>query len=151
MTSKSLEELQQENSRLNDRIRKAIEVFTEQKNTISILTADKEALEAETLILKDKIQALEESATKRSENDGKFFDQLQAITELEDAMAEMKSEHSRIEIQMRSDIKQRDEEISSLKSTVDDRMKDLKSMVDVLSSVYKNAADTYKKIEKSMK
>lgn len=74
-----IETLQAENEKLNGRLRKAIQVFNQQK-------ADIERLESEKTALSNRVSELEQIAVTSTENDTKFFEQLQEIDELKDLL-----------------------------------------------------------------
>ena len=99
----TIEQLQEENDKLQARIKKAIQVFSEQKKTIEDLKTDKTTLTTENDKLKSKIVELETKITEFEKNDDKFFDQ---IAEIDKINEELKSS--------KSDCKQLAEENSSL-------------------------------------
>lgn len=99
----TIEQLQEENDKLQARLKKAIQVFSEQKKTIEDLKTDKTALTTENDKLKSKIVELESKITEFEKNDDKFFDQ---IAEIDKINEELKSS--------KSDCKQLAEENSSL-------------------------------------
>lgn len=99
----TIEQLQEENDKLQARLKKAIQVFSEQKKTIEDLKTDKTTLTTENDKLKSKIVELESKITEFEKNDDKFFDQ---IAEIDKINEELKSS--------KSDCKQLAEENSSL-------------------------------------
>ena len=99
----TIEQLQEESDELQARLKKAIQVFSEQKKTIEDLKTDKTTLTTENDKLKSKIIELETKITEFEKNDDKFFDQ---IAEIDKINEELKSS--------KSDCKQLAEENSSL-------------------------------------
>jgi len=81
------QELQQEIDKLNARLKKAINVFNEQKNTIERLTTERDELKARTNDYETRLKALEDSLAEKSTADDKFFDQLNEINTLEETVS----------------------------------------------------------------
>lgn len=79
-----IETLQLENEKLNARLQKAIQVFSEQKTTI-------QNLNDENALLKNKL-AEAESKARSAEDDAKFFEQVSEIDNLTKALNDTKIE-----------------------------------------------------------
>ena len=86
------QELLQENEKLNGRLQKAITVFGEQKATITRLTEERDSANADIEKLKNRIAELEAKANEASENDAKFFEQLNEIQVLEGRVNKLKND-----------------------------------------------------------
>ena len=86
------QELLQENEKLNGRLQKAITVFGEQKATITRLTEERDSANADIEKLKNRITELEAKANEASENDAKFFEQLNEIQVLEGRVNKLKND-----------------------------------------------------------
>ena len=87
----TVEELTLENERLNGRLKKAIQVFNEQKATINRLTEERDSANAEIEKLKSRISELEKSVAENSENDSKFFEQIQEIDDLKTKVSQLQT------------------------------------------------------------
>ena len=83
------QELTQENEKLRARLQKAITVFTEQKNTISRLTVERDDAKEELAKLNERIAQLEEVTKSIDEQDDNFFKQ---VEEIEDLSAKLKEQ-----------------------------------------------------------
>lgn len=83
------QELIQENEKLRARLQKAISVFTEQKNTISRLTVERDDAKEELAKLNKRIAQLEEVTKSIDEQDDNFFKQ---VEEIEDLSAKLKEQ-----------------------------------------------------------
>ena len=83
------QELTQENEKLRARLQKAITVFTEQKNTISRLTVERDDAKEELTKLNERIAQLEEVTKSIDEQDDNFFKQ---VEEIEDLSAKLKEQ-----------------------------------------------------------
>ena len=83
------QELIQENEKLRGRLQKAITVFTEQKNTISRLTVERDDAKEELTKLNERIAQLEEVTKSIDEQDDNFFKQ---VEEIEDLSAKLKEQ-----------------------------------------------------------
>ena len=86
------EELQQQNEKLKQRLAKAIEVFKEQKENIERLTAERDKARLETKEAEERIEEFTKKLEEKSENDEKFFEQLNEIQELEKCTQKLKSD-----------------------------------------------------------
>lgn len=105
------QELLQENEKLNGRLQKAITVFGEQKATITRLTEERDSANADIEKLKNRIAELEAKANEASENDAKFFEQLNEIQVLEGRVNKLKNDCE----DAYDKIAQKDSEINALK------------------------------------
>ena len=76
--------LQQENEKLNSRLKKAIQVFSDQKENIERLTAESAELQEIIKTKTSRIEELENKLKEKEQDDNKFFDQLQEIDKLND-------------------------------------------------------------------
>ena len=154
--------LQAEIDKLNGRLKKAVQVFNEQKANIDRLTTEREnAL----LSLKDRegrIEELESRLAEKEQDDNKFFEQLQEIDTLNETIAELQKsvavltekndELESVLHEKKAMLECADTKIVSLEKTVADRVADLKSIADVFAStaaaVAKSAASVKKQAEK---
>lgn len=105
------QELLQENEKLNGRLQKAITVFSEQKATITRLTEERDSANADIEKLKNRIAELEAKANEASDNDAKFFEQLNEIQVLEGRVNKLKNDCE----DAYDKIAQKDSEINALK------------------------------------
>lgn len=76
------QELIQENEKLKARLQKAVVVFNEQKTTIARLTEERDDARNDLQKAQTVIAELETKANEASENDSKFFEQIQEIEDL---------------------------------------------------------------------
>jgi len=81
----TIEELQQENEKLQGRLQKAIAVFGEQKANIERLTQERDAAQAQVTALQEQVKRFENQINENAEKDEKFFEQLGEINQLEEA------------------------------------------------------------------
>ena len=85
-----LEQLRQENEKLNARLKKAITVFNEQKETISRLTEERDnavsIVESKDALITD----LRAKIAEKDADDTKFFEQLQEIDNLNEEIQNQK-------------------------------------------------------------
>lgn len=77
------EELQQQNEKLNQRLSKAIEIFKEQKENIVQLTEERDKARLELKEAEARVEELTKKLEEKSENDEKFFEQVNEIQVLE--------------------------------------------------------------------
>ena len=154
--------LQAEIDKLNGRLKKAVQVFNEQKANIERLTTEREnALSA----LKDRegrITELESKLAEKEQDDNKFFEQLQEIDTLNETIAELQKsvaalmgkndELESVLHEKNAMLECADTKISSLEKVVSYRVADLKSIADVFANtaaaVTKSAASVKKQVEK---
>ena len=154
--------IQAEVDKLNGRLKKAVQVFNEQKANIERLTTEREnALSA----LKDRegrITELESKLAEKEQDDNKFFEQLQEIDTLNETVAELQKSVA-VLMEKNDELKSKKKKkgtllesahtkIESLEKTVADRVADLKCIADVFAStaaaVAKSAASVKKQAEK---
>lgn len=109
------QEMQQEIDKLNARLKKAINVFNEQKTTIERLTTERDELKVRTNDYETRLKALEDSLAEKSTADDKFFDQLNEINTLEETLSTTISLKDEIEQKLASEI----EKNKNLSSAVD--------------------------------
>lgn len=83
------QELQQEIDKLNARLKKAINVFNEQKTTIERLTTERDELKVRTNDYEKRLKELEDSLAEKAMADDKFFDQLNEINDLEETLSKI--------------------------------------------------------------
>ena len=88
------QELIQENEKLNARLKKAIDVFKEQKDNITRLTEERDSAKKEVAKLETRVQELETKAAESSENDSKFFDMLNEIDEINGKVKQLETDKS---------------------------------------------------------
>lgn len=86
------QELIQENDKLNARLKKAIQVFSEQKVTIERLTAERDDARNDKTTLEERVKELEAKQAEADENDAKFFDQLSEIDALKGNIEQINGE-----------------------------------------------------------
>jgi chromosome segregation ATPase len=86
----TIEQLQEENKKLNARLAKAVAVFKEQKENLDSLTAERDSAKADIVGLSSRITELEAKLQEKSSDDTKFFEQLEEISKLEEQLAENK-------------------------------------------------------------
>lgn len=86
----TIEQLQEENKKLNARLAKAVTVFKEQKENLDRLTAERDSAKADIVGLSARITELEAKLQEKSSDDTKFFEQLEEISKLEEQLAENK-------------------------------------------------------------
>ena len=84
----TIEQLQEENKKLNARLAKAVTVFKEQKENLDRLTAERDSAKADIVGLSARITELEAKLQEKSSDDTKFFEQLEEISKLEEQLAE---------------------------------------------------------------
>lgn len=84
----TIEQLQEENKKLNARLAKAVTVFKEQKENLDRLTAERDSAKEDIVGLSSRITELETKLQEKSSDDTKFFEQLEEISNLEEQLAE---------------------------------------------------------------
>lgn len=154
--------LQAEIDKLNGRLKKAVQVFNEQKANIERLTSERDDA-LQTIKVRDgRIDELESKLAEKEQDDNKFFEQLQEIDTLNENVTELqKSVESLMgrNDELKSELDKKGTllesahaKIASLEKVVADRMADLKSIADVFAStaaaVAKSAASVKKQAEK---
>lgn len=86
------QELIQENTKLQARLQKAVEVFKEQKADIQRLTEEKSVCVSENERLQKRINELEKLAEDKNEKDDQFFEQVQEIENLKSTIETINGE-----------------------------------------------------------
>ena len=165
-----LEQLKQENEKLNARLKKAITVFNEQKETISRLTEERDnavsVVEAKDALITD----LRNKIAEKDADDTKFFEQLQEIDSLNDEIQNQKTLYDGLASQLNERTKQLDEKtkecanldsiISDLDETISDKNseiaqleeknEDLEKALDNLTSKYETTIAQYTALTNNM-
>jgi chromosome segregation ATPase len=142
---KELEQLRQENEKLNARLKKAITVFNEQKETISRLTEERDNAVSVVEIKDALITDLRAKIAEKDADDTKFFEQLQEIDALNEEIQNQKTIYEDITSQLSECKKQLEEktiECANLNSTIsnlDDTISDKNSEIIRLEEVATNA------------
>lgn len=113
------QELIQENEKLTARLKKAVEVFNEQKATISRLT--------------EEVESLKNKAAEAEKHDDEFFDQVNEIEELKNKVKNLDDENSTLCNNLNDLIKERDE---------------TKKRLEKAAAEYKKLKDEYDSLEK---
>lgn len=165
-----LEQLKQDNEKLNARLKKAITVFNEQKVTISRLTKERDNAVS---IVEEKdalIADLRNKIAEKDAEDTKFFEQLQEIDTLNEEIQNQKILYDGLSSQLSERTKQLDEKtkecanldsiISDLDETISDKNteiaqleeknKDLETALDNLTNKYGTAIAQYTTLTNTM-
>ena len=154
--------LQAEIDKLNGRLKKAVQVFNEQKVNIERLTSERDDALQTIKVRVARIDELESKLAEKEQDDNKFFEQLQEIDTLNETIAELQKsvaalmgkndELESVLHEKNAMLECADTKIASLEKVVADRVADLKSIADVFSStaaaVAKSAASVKKQVEK---
>lgn len=117
----TIEELQAENDKLNARLQKAITVFAEQKANITRLTEERDSVNTEVDRLKKTVSELEAKVSSASENDDKFFEQLQEIDTLKTKIVDKDITIERIKEEKEAQV----EQVKSLTADLDKAQSDI--------------------------
>lgn len=159
----TIEQLQEENKKLNARLAKAVTVFKEQKENLDRLTAERDNAKEDVAGLSSRITELEAKLQEKSSDDTKFFEQLEEISNLEEQLAEKQGLYDVISSQLSERTKQLDEKtkecanldsiISDLDETISDKNteisqleeknEDLEKALDNLTSKYETTIAQY--------
>ena len=139
-----IEQLKQENEKLNARLKKAITVFNEQKETISRLTEERDSavsvVEAKDALITD----LRNKIAEKDADDTKFFEQLQEIDSLNEEIQNQKTLYDGLASQLSERTKQLEEKtkecanLDSIISDLDETISDKNSEIARLEEVYKD-------------
>lgn len=113
------QELIQENEKLTARLKKAVEVFNEQKATISRLT--------------EEVESLKNKAAEAEKHDDEFFDQVNEIEELKNKVKNLDEKNSTLCNNLNDITKERDE---------------IKKRLEKATAEYKKLKEEYDGIEK---
>lgn len=123
------QELIQENEKLTARLKKAVEVFNEQKATISRQT--------------DEIESLKAKAAEAENKDNEFFEQVNEIEKLKDNLAEAQtkcdeqakrlekatSEYKKLKDELDT-VNQKNEDLLQVEQKLRDKLNKLKKVLD---------------------
>ena len=154
--------LQAEIDKLNGRLKKAVQVFNEQKANIERLTSERDDALQTIKVRVARIDELESKLAEKEQDDNKFFEQLQEIDTLNETIAELQKsvavltekndELESVLHEKKAMLECADTKIVSLEKTVADRVADLKSIADVFANtaaaVSKSATSVKKQVEK---
>lgn len=140
-----LEQLRQENEKLNARLKKAITVFNEQKETIARLTEERDnavsVVEAKDALITD----LRAKIAEKDADDTKFFEQLQEIGTLNEEIKNQKTLYDDLTSQLSEQTKQLEEKtkecnnLNNVISDLDDTISDKNSEIARLGEIATNA------------
>lgn len=165
-----LEQLKQENEKLNARLKKAITVFNEQKETIARLTEERD-IAVSVVESKDSLIAdLRNKIAEKDADDTKFFEQLQEIGALNEEIQNQKTLYDGLASQLSERTKQLEEKtkecanldsvVSDLDDTISDKNteiaqleeknKDLETAFDNLTSKYETTIAQYNALINNM-
>lgn len=136
-----LEQLRQENEKLNARLKKAITVFNEQKETISRLTEERDnavsIVETKDALITD----LRAKIAEKDADDTKFFEQLQEIDALNEEIQNQKTLYNDLASQLSERTNQLEEKtnecanLNSIISDLDDTISDKNSEIAHLEEI----------------
>lgn len=134
--------LKSENEKLQGRLKKAVDVFNEQKNDITRLTSERDAaLNA----LKEKealIAEFESKLQEKSQDDGKFFEALGEIDALNETVANQAQK-----------IEEQNKEISNAREKLEGMMNSMTTLVGSIKTgadaIMSNAKDILSSIKSS--
>ena len=132
----TIEQLQEENKKLNARLAKAVAVFKEQKENLDRLTAERDSAKADIVGLSSRITELEAKLQEKSSDDTKFFEQLEEISKLEEQLAENKVLYDGIASQ--------NEQFRKELSELENKHRDLTIDYNSSKSAYKELGNEYK-------
>lgn len=138
-----LEQLKQENEKLNVRLKKAITVFNEQKETISRLTEERDSavsvVEAKDALITD----LRNKIAEKDVDDTKFFEQLQEIDALNEEIKNQKTLYDEVVLQLSERTKEFEEatkECVHLNNTISDLDETINDMNSKIAKLEENVA-----------
>lgn len=132
----TIEQLQEENKKLNARLAKAVAVFKEQKENLDRLTTERDSAKADIVSLSSRITELEAKLQEKSSDDTKFFEQLEEISKLEEQLAENKVLYDGIASQ--------NEQFRKELSELENKHRDLTIDYNSSKSAFKELGDEYK-------
>lgn len=164
------QELIQENEKLNARLKKAIDVFKEQKDNITRLTEERDSAKKEVAKLETRVQELETKAAESSENDSKFFDMLNEIDEINGKVKQLETDKSMLNdslnhAEIKNDelvkantnltkqLKQAQEEIEGLNADYDaehTKVEELEEQANERNETIENLTNALDKVNKEM-
>ena len=129
------QELIQENEKLNARLKKAIDVFKEQKDNITRLTEERDSAKKEVAKLETRVQELETKAAESSENDSKFFDMLNEIDEINGKVKQLETDKSMLNDSLNhAEIK--NDELAKANTNLTKQLKQAKEEIEGLNADY---------------
>ena len=139
-----LEQLKQENEKLNARLKKAVTVFNEQKETIARLTEERD-IAVSVVESKDALIAdLRNKIAEKDADDTKFFEQLQEIDSLNEEIQNQKTLYDGLASQLSERTKQLEDKtkecanLDSIISDLDETISDKNTEIARLEEVYKD-------------
>ena len=132
----TIEQLQEENKKLNARLAKAVTVFKEQKENLDRLTAERDSAKEDVVGLSTRITELEAKLQEKSSDDTKFFEQLEEISNLEEQLAEKQGLYDGLASQ--------NEQFRKELGELEEKHRDLTIDYNSHKSTYKLLGDEYK-------
>ena len=132
----TIEQLQEENKKLNARLAKAVTVFKEQKESLERLTAERDSAKEDVVSLSSRITELEAKLQEKSSDDTKFFEQLEEISNLEEQLAEKQGLYDGLASQ--------NEQFRKELSELEDKYRGLTIDYNSSKSAFKQLGDEYK-------
>lgn len=134
--------LKSENEKLQGRLKKAVDVFNEQKNDITRLTSERDAA-LNTLKEKEALIAeFESKLQEKSQDDGKFFEALGEIDTLNETVATQAQK-----------IEEQNKEISNAREKLEGMMNSMTTLVGSIKTgadaIMSNAKDILSSIKSS--
>lgn len=146
----SEQELIQENEKLNARLKKAIDVFKEQKENITRLTEERDSAKQEITRLDTRVQELEAKVAESSENDSKFFDLLNEIEIIKEQAKELEADKASLEESLTHSENVRQQALDEgkkLKTYLDEAQEEINGLTDANSSLEKTVYEKNETIE----
>ena len=144
------QELIQENEKLNARLKKAIDVFKEQKENITRLTEERDSAKQEITRLDTRVQELEAKVAESSENDSKFFDLLNEIEVIKEQAKGLEADKASLEESLTHSENVRQQALDEgkkLKTYLDEAQEKINGLTDANSSLEKTVYEKNETIE----
>ena len=144
------QELIQENEKLNARLKKAIDVFKEQKENITRLTEERDSAKQEITRLDTRVQELEAKVAESSENDSKFFDLLNEIEVIKEQAKGLEADKASLEESLTHSENVRQQALNEgkkLKTYLDEAQEEINGLTDANSSLEKTVYEKNETIE----
>ena len=144
------QELIQENEKLNARLKKAIDVFKEQKENITRLTEERDSAKQEITRLDTRVQELEAKVAEGSENDSKFFDLLNEIEVIKEQAKGLEADKASLEESLTHSEKARQQALDEgkkLKTYLDEAQEEINGLTDANSNLEKTVYEKDETIE----
>ena len=144
------QELIQENEKLNARLKKAIDVFKEQKENITRLTEERDSAKQEITRLDTRVQELEAKVAESSENDSKFFDLLNEIEVIKEKAKGLEADKASLEESLTHSETVRQQALDEgkkLKTYLDEAQEEINGLTDANSSLEKTVYEKNETIE----